>query len=90
VTRGELYLVRKPGAQDSRKQRVFVVVSGLSTQLRVRTTEGLKKESSIHGDELVSLPKPVLTHDIGSLKPARAVFFFWVPIIAMVGSRGKV
>jgi hypothetical protein len=27
VKRGELYLVRKPGAQDPRKQRVFVVVS---------------------------------------------------------------
>ncbi|PWT99419.1 MAG: MazF family transcriptional regulator [Terriglobia bacterium] len=34
---------------------------GLSTQLRVGPAEGLKNESSIHCDELVSLPKSVLT-----------------------------
>ena len=90
MTRGELYLVRKPGSQDPRKQRVFVVVSrqalidsrfstvicapvysrhdGLSTQIQVGTTEGLKKESSIHCDELLSLPKSALTHYVGSLK----------------------
>lgn len=90
MKRGELYLVRKPGAQDPRKQRVFVVVSrqalvdsrfsavicapvysrhdGLSTQVRVGPGEGLKKESSIHCDELVSLPESVLTHYAGSLK----------------------
>jgi mRNA interferase MazF len=27
MKRGELYLVRKPGARDPRKQRVFIVVS---------------------------------------------------------------
>jgi mRNA-degrading endonuclease toxin of MazEF toxin-antitoxin module len=27
VKRGELYLVQKPGAQDPRRQRVFVIVS---------------------------------------------------------------
>jgi mRNA interferase MazF len=41
---------------------------GLSTQVRVGTTEGLKKASSIHCDELVSLPKSALTHYVGSLK----------------------
>jgi mRNA interferase MazF len=41
---------------------------GLSTQVAVGTSEGLKKESSIHCDELVSLPKSVLTHYVGSLK----------------------
>ena len=40
---------------------------GLSTQVRVGVAEGLKKESSIHCDELVSLPKSVLTHYVGSL-----------------------
>jgi mRNA interferase MazF len=90
VKRGELYLVRKPGSQDPRKQRVFVIVSrqalvdsrfstlicapvysrhdGLSTQVRVGTVEGLKKESSIHCDELISLPKSALTYYVGSLK----------------------
>jgi mRNA interferase MazF len=91
VKRGELYLVRKRGSSDPRKQRVFVVVSrqvsidsqsstvicapvysrhdGLSTQVRVGVAEGLKKESSIHCDELVSLPKSALTNYVGSLKP---------------------
>ena len=41
---------------------------GLSTQVRVGTAEGLKKESSIHCDELVSLPKSALTHYVGSLR----------------------
>jgi mRNA interferase MazF len=90
VKRGELYLVRKAGSQDPRKQRVFVIVSrpalidsrfstlicapiysrhdGLSTQVRVGTAEGLKKESSVHCDELVSLTKAALTHYVGSLK----------------------
>ncbi len=90
MTRGELYLVRKPGSQDPRKQRVFVVVSrqplidsrfstvicapvysqhdDLSTQVPVGPTEGLKIDSSIHCDELVSLPKTALTRYVGSLK----------------------
>ncbi len=84
-----MYLVRKPGARDPRKQRVFVIVSrqalvdsrfstlicapvyskhdGLSTQVAAGPDEGLKQDSSIHCDELVSLPKSVLTHYVGSL-----------------------
>jgi mRNA interferase MazF len=34
----------------------------------VGVAEGLKKESSIHCDEQVSLPKSALTHYVGSLK----------------------
>jgi mRNA interferase MazF len=90
VKHGELYLVRKPGSRDPRKQRVFVVVSrqtlvdsrfsslicapvysqhdGLSTQVQVGLEEGLKNESSIHCDELVSLAKSALTHYVGSLQ----------------------
>ncbi len=98
MKRGELYLVRKPGSHDARKedprkQRVFVIASrqalidsrhssaicapvysqyaGLSSQVLVGIDEGLKKESSIHCDELVSLPKSVLTHYIGLLSPTR-------------------
>jgi mRNA interferase MazF len=40
---------------------------GLSTQVLVGIDEGLKHESSIHCDELVSLPKSALTHYIGTL-----------------------
>jgi mRNA interferase MazF len=92
VNRGELYLVKKPGVRDPRKQRVFVVVSrqapidsrfssvicapiysrhdGLSTQVFTGSEQGLKKDSSIHCDELVSLPKAILTHYVGYLGPA--------------------
>jgi mRNA interferase MazF len=89
MQRGDLYLVRKPGSQDPKKQRVFVIVSrqlildskfstaicapvysrqdGLSTQVKVGVEEGLKHESSIHCDELVSLPKTLLTRYVGRL-----------------------
>ncbi len=40
---------------------------GLSTQVAIGTDEGLKHESSIHCDELVSLPKSALTNYIGTL-----------------------
>lgn len=40
---------------------------GLSTQVLVGISQGLKHESSIHCDELVSLPKAVLTYYIGKL-----------------------
>jgi mRNA interferase MazF len=93
VSRGELYLVKKPGARDPRRQRVFVVVSRqalihtkfstvicapvysrhdeLSTQVRLGVEEGLKGESSIHCDELVSLPKTMLTRYVGRLSGTR-------------------
>ena len=89
MQRGELYLVRKPGSRDLKKQRVFAVVSrqlvidskfstvicapvfsrhdGLSTQVELGTEHGLKHESSIHCDELVSLRKELLTRYIGRL-----------------------
>lgn len=40
---------------------------GLSTQVAVGTDEGLKHESSIHCDELISLPKSALTNYVGTL-----------------------
>lgn len=43
----------------------------LSTQVLVGVEEGLKGDSSIHCDELVSLPKSVLTHYVGALAPAK-------------------
>lgn len=42
---------------------------GLSTQILVGINESLKHDSSIHCDELVSLPKPMLTNFIGTLSP---------------------
>ena len=39
----------------------------LSTQVRVGIEDGLKHDSSIHCDELISLPKSSLTNFVGSL-----------------------
>ncbi len=44
---------------------------GLSTQVLVGVNEGLKHESSIHCDELVSLPKTALTNYVGALSPEK-------------------
>ncbi len=44
---------------------------GLSTQLPVGIEEGLKHESAIYCDELVSLPKSVLTDYVGALRSSR-------------------
>jgi mRNA interferase MazF len=50
---------------------VYSMHDGLSTQVTVGIVEGLKHDSSIHCDELASLPKSVLTHYIGTLSPVK-------------------
>ena len=44
---------------------------GLSTQVAIGPEEGLKHDSSLHCDELVSLPKTMLTRCVGRLGPAK-------------------
>jgi mRNA interferase MazF len=46
---------------------IYSSYDGLSTQIRVGIEEGLKHESSIHCDELVSIPKSSLRNFVGSL-----------------------
>lgn len=46
---------------------IYSTISGLGTQVTVGAPEGLKHESAIHCDNLVSLPKSVLTDYIGSI-----------------------
>ena len=46
---------------------------GLATQVEVGTAEGLKHESSVHCDALVSLPKAALTDFVGRLPADRVV-----------------
>jgi mRNA interferase MazF len=46
---------------------IFSTHDGLSTQVRVGIEEGLKHQSSIHCDELISIPKSSLRHFVGSL-----------------------
>jgi len=50
---------------------VYTTHDGLASQVPVGTAEGLKHDSSIHCDELVSLPKSALTHFIGVLPPPK-------------------
>jgi mRNA interferase MazF len=51
---------------------IFTRRDGLATQVDVGTECGLKHDSAIHCDELVSLPKQMLTDYVGSLTlPAR-------------------
>ena len=93
MRRGDLYRVRRPGRDDPKKSRVFVVVSrqtvvdsrfstvicapvytrreGLATEVPVGTDDGLKHESSILCDALVSLPKSMLTDFVGTLSVER-------------------
>lgn len=50
---------------------VYTRRDGLATQVEVGIEEGLKHESSIHCDALISLPKPPLTDFVARLEPAR-------------------
>ena len=46
---------------------VYSSHDGLLTQVLIGINEGLKNDSSIHCDELVSIPKSMLTNYIGRL-----------------------
>lgn len=50
---------------------VYSTHDGLSTQVLIGLDEGLKHDSSIHCDELVSLPKSMLTYYVGRLSPQK-------------------
>lgn len=47
---------------------VYSRYDGLSTQVEIGVGEGLKHDSSVHCDNLVSLPKSVLTNYVGRLE----------------------
>ena len=93
MTRGNIYLVKKPGTSDPKRQRAFVVVSrqtlidskyatvlcapiystnsGLASQVSVGPDEGLKHDSAVHCDGLVSIRKSELTDFVGSLSDTK-------------------
>lgn len=50
---------------------VYTSYDSLSTQVAVGIAEGLKHDSSIHCDELVSISKSLLTDFVGRLGPAK-------------------
>jgi mRNA interferase MazF len=69
-------IVSRPVLIDSRFSTVicapvYSAHDGLSTQVLIGIEEGLKHESSIHCDELISLPKSVLTNYVGVLSPEK-------------------
>lgn len=54
---------------------VYTRRDGLATQVNIGIESGLKHDSAIHCDELVSLPKAMLTDYVGALTlPARQLF----------------
>lgn len=50
---------------------VYSVYNDLSTQVPIGVEEGLKHDSSIHCDALMSLPKSLLTNYLGILSPEK-------------------
>ena len=50
---------------------VYTRRDGLATQVEVGPDDGLKHESSVHCDALVSVPKTLLSDFVGSLDPER-------------------
>jgi mRNA interferase MazF len=71
-------VVSRQAAIDSRFSSVicapvYSAIHGLRSQVQVGVAEGLKHESAVHCDELVSLPKTVLTDYVGSLSRAKIV-----------------
>lgn len=52
---------------------VYSTRAGLATQVNIGVDEGLKHDSAIHCDELVSLPKSALTDYLGALSASRVV-----------------
>ena len=50
---------------------VYTKNSGLSTQISVGPPEGLKHDSAVHCDGLVSLPKAVLTNYVGRVDSSK-------------------
>lgn len=51
---------------------VYSVYDGLSTQVQLGIDDGLKGACSIHCDELVSIPKAVLTNYVSTLSQDKA------------------
>jgi mRNA interferase MazF len=51
---------------------IYSAYHGLETQVALGTEDGLKHESSIHCDELISLPKSALTNFVGRLSSAKS------------------
>lgn len=54
---------------------IFSTRDGLSTQVDIGIAEGLKHDSAIHCDALMSIPKSALTDYVGSLSTEKLALF---------------
>lgn len=62
---------------------MYTAYDGLATQVPVGPDEGLKHDCSIHCDELISLPKAVLTDYVGALTTAKVALLNQALAIAL-------
>jgi mRNA interferase MazF len=62
---------------------IYTACEGLSTQVPVGIDEGLKHESGIHCDELISLPKSMLKNYVSKLPVEKLHLLERAPIIAL-------
>jgi mRNA interferase MazF len=83
-----LVVVSRQVLADSRFSRVICApvcsrFDGLSTQVAVGVAEGLKHESAICCDELLSIPKSRLTDYLGTLGAEKTREFAWALEVAV-------
>jgi mRNA interferase MazF len=81
-------VVSRPALIDSRFSTVicapiYSVHDGLSTQIPVGIDEGLKHDSSIHCDALMSIPKSLLTNYVGSLSEEKLIALHQALLVAL-------
>ena len=68
---------------------IYSAIHGLKSQVLVGIEEGLKHESAVHCDELVSLPKTALTDYVGTLSPAKIAELNQALLVALDLGSGK-
>ena len=68
---------------------VYSTRHGLATQIDVGLDEGLRHDSSVHCDELVSLRKSQLTQFVGSLDAAKLKYLDDALMVALGCSAGR-
>lgn len=62
---------------------IYTAYEGLSTQVPVGTDEGLKHDSAVHCDDLVSLPKSMLTDYVATLPPQKIQLLDHALVVAL-------
>lgn len=62
---------------------VYSAYDGLATQVPLDSSDGMKRECSAHCDELVSLPKAMLTNFIGALSRQKLELLNIALLVAM-------